>query len=119
MLHRFYGDEWPRPRVAKLARLVNGAALESDAVALRILRDAARQLALLAGAVREELWAPESPVEVAYIGGVFQSAILLESFRVLVELHQGVHCIAPRRSPAEGALREAYRSAGVSIEATP
>ena len=31
MLHLFYTDEWPRSRVATLARLVDAAALESDA----------------------------------------------------------------------------------------
>jgi N-acetylglucosamine kinase-like BadF-type ATPase len=39
MLHRFYTDEWPRSRVATLARLVDLAAAQSDAVALGILRD--------------------------------------------------------------------------------
>src|SRR5450759_924446 len=113
MLHRFYTGEWPRSRVATLARLVDGAAVEKDAVARAILRGAAQQLAMLAGAVREELWAPGAELEIAYIGGVFQSRLLLESFRALVELQEGVRCGAPRRGPAEGALREAYRSAGL------
>src|ERR1017187_9516548 len=113
MLHRFYTDEWPRSRVATLSRLVDAAAGESDGVALGILQGPARQLAMLAGAVREELWPPGKVVEVAYIGGVFQSRILLENFRTLVELPEGVRCAAPRRGPAEGALREAYRSAGL------
>ena len=113
MLHRFYTDEWPRSRVATLSRLVDAAAAESDGVALGILRGAARQLAMLAGAVREELWSPGTAVELAYIGGVFQSRILLEHFRTLVELPEGVRCGAPRRGPAEGALREAYRSVGL------
>jgi N-acetylglucosamine kinase len=115
MLHRFYTDEWPRSRVATLARLVDLAAAQSDAVALGILRSAARQLAGLAAAVREELWAPGVQLEIAYIGGVFQSGILLEGFRTLVEAHQWVRCGAPRRSPAVGALREAYRAAGVEL----
>jgi len=115
MLHRFYTDEWPRSRVAALARIVDAAAAESDAVALEILRAAAQHLAVLAGAVREELWSPGAPVEIAYIGGVFHSRILLESFRRLVERQDGVRCGAPRRSPAEGALREAYRSAGLDL----
>lgn len=115
MLHRFYTGEWPRSRVATLARLVDGAAVEKDAVARAILRGAAQQLAMLAGAVREELWAPGAELEIAYIGGVFQSRLLLESFRALVELQEGVRCGAPRRGPAEGALREAYRSAGVGL----
>ncbi len=116
MLHLFYTGEWPRSRVATLAPLVDGAAVEGDAVALGILRAAARQLAALAGAVREELWAPGAPVEIAYIGGVFQSQILLESFRALVEAQEGVRCTPPWRGPAEGALREAYRSAGLELK---
>jgi N-acetylglucosamine kinase len=115
MLHRFYTGEWPRSRVATLARLVDRAAVEGDAVALGILRGAARELATLAGAVREELWGPEARLEIAYIGGVFQSFILLESFRTLVESQEGVLCGPPRRGPAEGALREAYRSAGLEM----
>jgi N-acetylglucosamine kinase-like BadF-type ATPase len=114
MLHGFYTDEWPRSRVAALARLVDRAALEGDALALEIMRGAAQQLAMLAGAVRAALWAPGETLEIAYIGGVFQSGILLETFRTLVELQEGVHCVAPRRGPAEGALREAYRSAGLA-----
>ena len=113
MLHLFYTDEWPRSRVATLARLVDAAAAESDAVAVAILRGAAQQLAMLAGAVREELWAKRSAVKIAYIGGVFQSRILLENFRTLVELEEGVRCGAPLHGPADGALYEAYRSAGL------
>ncbi len=113
MLHLFYTDEWPRSRVATLARLVDAAAMESDAVALAILRGAAQQLAMLAGAVREELWAKGRAVEIAYIGGVFQSRTVLENFRTMVELQEGVRCGAPLRGPAEGALCEAYRSAGL------
>ena len=115
MLHRFYTDEWPRSRVATLARLVDVAAMQSDAVALGIVRGAAQQLAMLAGAVRSELWSPGSVVEVSYIGGVFQSGILLEKFKTLVELEDGVRCGPPRRGPAEGALREAYRSVGLDF----
>jgi N-acetylglucosamine kinase-like BadF-type ATPase len=115
MLHRFYTDEWPRSRVATLAQVVDSAAQESDPVALGIIRGAAQHLAMLTGAVREELWSAGSPVELAYIGGVFQSRILLENFRTLVELHEGVRCSPPRRGPAEGALREAYRSAGLVL----
>jgi N-acetylglucosamine kinase-like BadF-type ATPase len=113
MLHHFYTDEWPRSRVATLARVVDAAAAQSDAVALAILREAAQQLATLAAAVRDELWSPGSALELAYIGGVFQSRMLLNSFRTLVETTQGVRCGPPLRSPAEGALLEAYRSAGL------
>jgi N-acetylglucosamine kinase-like BadF-type ATPase len=116
LLHRFYTPEWPRSRVAKLARLVDSAAIDSDAVAVEILRGEAQQLAMLAGAVRGQLWTEGDAVEIAYIGGVFESALLRETFRTLVELRDGVHCGPPRRGPAEGALLEAYRSAGCEVE---
>jgi N-acetylglucosamine kinase-like BadF-type ATPase len=116
MLHRFYTAEWPRSRVATLAKLVDAAALEADGVAGGILAAAAQELAMLAGAVRSQLWKPGDPVALAYIGGVFQSRVLLERFRILVELDAATRCSAPLRGPAEGALLEAYRVAGVSVE---
>jgi len=116
LLHRFYTPEWPRSRVAGLARAVDRAAQDSDAVATEILRGEAQQLALIAGAVRGQLWSEGGAVEVAYIGGVFESGLLLETFRMLVELNEGVRCGPPRHGPAEGALLEAYRSVGLAVE---
>ena len=81
--------------------------------ALRILESAAQELALLAAAVRTQLWLPGKPVDVAYIGGVFASQRLLEHYRMLVEFEAGNRCTAPLRGPAEGALLEALRSTGI------
>lgn len=106
-LHRFYGEAWPRDRVATLAPLVDRAAMAGDAVAIEILNNEAMQLAGFVSAVRGQLFDPGEPVEVAYIGGVFASEILLQRFRMLVELSDGSRVIAPLRGPAEGALREA------------
>ncbi|MEO8597354.1 MAG: BadF/BadG/BcrA/BcrD ATPase family protein [Candidatus Solibacter sp.] len=113
MLHRFYTDEWPRSRVATLAPLVDATGVEGDGVAAGIMRNAAQQLAMLAGAVRGMLWTGGESVEVAYIGGVFESATARDAFRSLVELTDGVRCAPAWRSPAMGALREAYRSVGL------
>ena len=110
VLHLFYTPEWPRSRVAALAPLVDAAAAEGDAVALRVLDNAAQELAILAASVRARLWRPEETVEVAYIGGVFRSARLLQRYRLLVELEAGNRCGPPRCGPAEGALREALRA---------
>jgi N-acetylglucosamine kinase len=118
MLHRFYTAEWPRSRVATLARLVDAVAAEGDSMAIDILNGAAQSLALLAASVRSQLWAPGDPVEVAYIGGVFESERLRERFRMLVELEEGCHCGSPRYGPAEGALLEAYRAEGLNPELT-
>jgi N-acetylglucosamine kinase-like BadF-type ATPase len=112
-MHLMYTETWPRNRAATLAPLVDAAAASGDAVANEILTNAGRELATLAAAVRVQLWKPGSALDIAYIGGVFQSRIVLERFRMLVELEDGVRCVAPKRGPAEGALLEAYRSVGL------
>ena len=116
IVHLFYTPAWPRPRVATLAPLVDAAAIEGDAVAAGILQSAAQDLATLAVSVRSQLWRPGDAAAVAYIGGVFKSAWLLERFRNLVELTDGSRVEAPRYGPAEGALLEAYRSVGLEID---
>lgn len=115
-MHRFYASDWPRERVAALARVVDAAAVEGDGVAREILSGAAQHLALLAAAVRSQLWKAGGSVEVAYIGGVFRSGMLRERFRMLVEPEEGNRCGPPKHGPAEGALLEAYREAGLNPE---
>src|SRR5436305_14462231 len=82
VLHRFYGTDWPRSRVATLAPLVDRAAVEGDPVATQLIGNAAQELAMLSASVRCQLWKPDDSVAVAYIGGVFQSELLLERFRI-------------------------------------
>ena len=113
VLHLFYTQEWPRSRVATLARLVDQAARAGDTVALDILGNAAQQLATLTASVRRQLWREGDAVAVAYIGGVFRSGILLERYRLLVELEEGTRCGPPVYGPAAGALLESYRAAGL------
>jgi N-acetylglucosamine kinase-like BadF-type ATPase len=113
LLHRFYTREFPRARIAAFAPLVDEVALSGDAVARDILNDAAQSLATIAAAVRGQLFAPAEIVTVSYAGGAFQSVVLLERFRLLVELVDGNRVTAPRFGPAAGALIEAYRLAGI------
>jgi hypothetical protein len=42
--------------------------------------------------------------------------MLLERFRMLVELHDGNRVAAPKFGPPAGALIEAYRLAGIKCE---
>ena len=116
VLHLFYTSEWPRSRVAALASLADATAAEGDAAGMLILNRAAIELAMLVAAVRSQLWKPGDAVEVAYIGGVFQSRTVLEHFRKLVDLEPGNRCVPGKHGPAEGALLEAYRAVGLNPE---
>jgi N-acetylglucosamine kinase-like BadF-type ATPase len=114
LMHRFYTSEFPRPKIASFSRLVDRASTEGDTVAEQILLNAAQQLATTASAVRSQLFGEGQPAKVAYSGGVYNSAILMQRFRMLVELEDGNQVIAPRYGPAAGALIEAYAAAGLS-----
>ncbi len=113
LLHRCYTAEFPRPRVARLSILVNQAAESGDPVALEILDAAARELALLAVAVRGQLFGTGEAMLAAYSGGVFHSRILLARFRDWMASEAGVRVTAPVYRPAIGALLEAYAAAGL------
>lgn len=109
LLHRFYTPDWPRSRVAELAKMVNHVAEQGDPTAIDIMHRCAQELAVLAASVTRQLWPEESVSEVAYVGGAFQSEILRTRFRMLIELNGGV-CKPPEHSPAIGALYHAYRA---------
>jgi N-acetylglucosamine kinase-like BadF-type ATPase len=116
LMHRFYTDQYPRDRIAALAGLAEEAAGAGDTVAIDILSRAAQALAILAGAVRGQLFGTGHGCDIRYAGGVFRCGPLRERFRMLVELEDGNHVSAPAFSPAAGALIEAYRLAGFACE---
>jgi N-acetylglucosamine kinase-like BadF-type ATPase len=109
LLHRFYTPEFPRPRIAAFAELVDEAAEHGDAIAREILNDAGRELAAIAAAVRGQLFEKDESARVAYVGGVFRSRTVREEFIALTGDKVG----PPIHGPAAGALLEAYRAAGV------
>jgi N-acetylglucosamine kinase-like BadF-type ATPase len=114
LMHQFYGGKLTRPQMAALSRLVDKAALAGDVVAYGILTEAAQQLAGISLAVRKKTFGAKECAPVAYIGGVFKSAGLLERFRTLLE-RDGLATVAPpKHGPAAGALLEAYRMAGIT-----
>jgi N-acetylglucosamine kinase len=109
LLHRCYTADYPRERVAQLARMVDQCAAEGDAVAGAIVDKGSQELAMLAAAVRRQLFSDDEPVNVHYVGGVFESLILRERFRMLLELGGSTSVRAPIAGPAKGALLEALR----------
>jgi N-acetylglucosamine kinase-like BadF-type ATPase len=112
LMHRCYTPEFPRPRVASLSVLVNQAAENGDPTALKILAEAAHELAVLVCAVRGQLFEPRESVSYAYIGGVFQSRMVRTRLRESLEREPGLLAIPAIHEPAVGALLEAYRAVG-------
>ncbi len=116
LLHLLYTPAWPRQRVAELAQLVDRIAEEGDPTAVSILQNAARELALLVGSVRRQLFSEQEPAHVSWVGGVFRSRILLERFRMLVSIEANNTCEPPKHGPAVGALLLAWRAAGIHAQ---
>jgi N-acetylglucosamine kinase-like BadF-type ATPase len=114
LLHLFYTQEYPRARIAAFAPLIESAAAGGDAVAHNILMSSAHNLAKLATAVRRQLFVDLVPALVSYAGGVFRCRPILDRFRLVVQMEEGNRVEAPRFGPAEGALLEAYRAAGLA-----
>jgi N-acetylglucosamine kinase-like BadF-type ATPase len=116
LLHLLYTPEWPRARIATLAKLVCDAADENDAAAREIVGRGAQALATVTTAVRKQLFADGAPARVSYVGGVFRSQRVLERFRMLMEFELGNTVHSPIHGPAAGALLEAYRIAGITAK---
>jgi N-acetylglucosamine kinase-like BadF-type ATPase len=113
LLHLLYTIDFPRPRIAAFAKVVDDVAKKGDVAARNILQNAAQQLATMTSAVRHQIFAPSELAKVAPIGGVFRSELLRERFCMLVELEEGNQLIEPRYGPATGALIEAYMQVGL------
>ncbi len=109
LLHRFYTTEYSRTKIAGLAPIVTRAASEGDAVALEIVKNAAGHLAWFVEGVYRQLFQPGEITTVAHVGGVFQSADLLDQFKKLVQESINCEVRAPRFGPAAGAVLEALR----------
>ena len=115
-VRRFYTTEFPRHRIAGYAKLVDQAAQSGDEVALRILDYAAHELATITCAVRDRLFRSDESVNVAYVGGVFRSAMLREKFAAEMQARGKNNVGPPRYGPTVGALIEALRSVGIHEE---
>lgn len=115
LLHRFYTPQYSRTAIASMAPLVTRAAEDGDEVALEILDCAAEKLAWFVEGVYRILFTGES-VPVAYIGGVFQSALLRAGFAGRILKSIGCRAVPPRLAPAAGALLEALHLDGNQSE---
>jgi N-acetylglucosamine kinase-like BadF-type ATPase len=111
LLHRSYAGI-SRQELATLAPLVTRSAEEGDEVALRILKEAAAALSWYVEGLHRNLFAAGERVNVAHIGGVFQSAPLRRAFAEQIATKIGGSVNFPKLSPAAGAVLEALRMDG-------
>lgn len=99
--------------IARYAKVVFDAADAGDAIARKILDDAANELALCVLAVARRLKIVDSDLPVAYVGGVFNAGeLLLGPMRAAITAEAKKARIAPPlRTPVEGAAQMAIRAA--------
>lgn len=93
-----------RDRVAAFQLYASQAARMGDPAAVRLYEQAAKELALLARALKKKLLLPET-VPVTYSGGLFRNEeLILEPLKKELE-RQGCRLQKAKRSAVEGALR--------------
>ena len=110
---RLKGD---RARIAQLSKWVTQAARQGDDQAMGVVRDAARELALMVDATRRQLgFEVAEPAAVSYSGGVFDNvgSMFLEPFTVsLKALWREFQVREPVLPPAIGAALYAAKRYG-------
>lgn len=114
ILRRFYAG-MQRSVIAAYGSLLDEAARGDDDVARTILIEGGGELAKYALHVYRRLFPQGESVEVAYIGGVFQSDLLRSIFIERVKMTMGSVAHRPKLSPAAGALLRSLRDDSVSV----
>lgn len=113
---RIYGEDTrSRTEIARFSVLVSEAAQAGDAQAQQIYRDAGRELAQLAIALRAALgFADGEPVPVSYSGGAFHAGewLLAPLREALAQADAGFELRPPLHAPDMGAALYAIRLAG-------
>jgi len=118
---RVYSGQMDRQALAALSEVVSRAAAQGDPTAVRILREAGRELAQAVNAVLLKLGLDRGPVCVGTVGGVFRSGrLVLRTFRKGVMRVAPEAAIQPARVPAAVgaallALEEIGQSAHTSL----
>ena len=106
LIKRVYTDNLTPAEIAGLTRLVNERGDQGDEVAMRLLKEAARELVHSADTVRSKLHL-SSPVPCALAGGVLtESTIVLQEFTRQVRTGAlGLEPISTVREPVLGAVK--------------
>ncbi len=95
-----HGRQPVSDEISGLAEIVYRAALSGDAIALSILREAGKELALTVSAVLERLDLLKTPVMIGTAGGIFRSGrLVLRTFREVVKRKAPLATIVPAQVP--------------------
>lgn len=113
-----YRADFRRDRISQLAPAVFATARDGDPLAMKIVTDAAGELALTAVGVLRQLHPPGTAAIVYPAGGVFsEHDLFFEPFeRDLAILWPEAEVRVPRFPPVVGGLIVAARAAGVAID---
>ena len=116
--HKVYSGSLSRPDIAALSSVVGRAASQGDATALRILREAGKELGQIVNAVIKKLHLQQTPVTVGAVGGVFRAGrFVLRTFRETVkETVPNVQIASPRVPAAVGAALMALEEIGIPLD---
>ncbi len=98
------------PQIAQLSKLVVETAQEDDATAIRILADAAHELARAIKAVIEQLNMQNDEFRVGYVGGVFEAGEL-----ILQPLREELTAFAPKATIAAPIYKPVMGAAKLAI----
>ena len=107
-----------RSELAALAPLVAQAARAGDAEAWKLFEQAAKELAEIVDAVRDQLHVPlRSPFPVSYSGGMFRLEGLLKPMleKALGAGERSYEFVEPRLTPAAGAALYAAKLGGTPL----
>ena len=108
-----------RTDIAALIEVVSHAAAQGDATAKRLLREAGKELGLMAVALMSRLKMADDAVTVGTVGGVFRAGrLVLRTFREVVQT-RAPRCkiIGPQAPNCVGAAIAAMEDIGIEIHA--
>ena len=113
-----YSSDFQLDKMAGLSPVITKAAREGDKVAQEVIREAAKELALAAGAVIKNLRMEKDEFEIACTGGVFKAkGLILSTFKSEVKkIAPQSKVIFPKFSAASGAVLMGLKEAGVELK---
>lgn len=106
-----YAPQIDNQKIAGFARHVAETAREGDAVAIRLMEEAGKELALAARAVITKLKIEKENFPIAYVGSIFKAGDLIK-----VPFLKSVHEIAPKAELIEPQIPPALAAAKIAFK---